>query len=155
MSVGRRKVEKMGLSGLIELQLADAENLPFEDNVFDAATTGFGVRNFETPEAGLAEILRVLKPGGQVVILEFSKPGSSPFKQLYRAYFKWVLPVIGRIVSKDKSAYTYLHDSVGLFPSGSQFLEVLKMVGFARVGMTPLTFGIATIYVGRKDDNFS
>jgi len=150
LSAGREKVANKGLSGTIELICADSENLPFPDKTYDAALAAFGVRNFENLEAGLSEVLRVLKAGAPFVILEFSKPGKTPFKQVYSAYFKYVLPFIGRIVSSDRSAYTYLHDSVVVFPYGKNFLEILGKVGFENTTMYPLTFGVATIYIGHK-----
>jgi demethylmenaquinone methyltransferase / 2-methoxy-6-polyprenyl-1,4-benzoquinol methylase len=150
LKVGQEKIEKKRLSKIIELKLADSENLPFVDNHFDAAIAGFGIRNFESLEAGLSEVLRVLKEEAPFVILEFSKPESTPFKQLYQFYFKNILPAIGRLVSKDKSAYTYLFKSVGAFPSGKIFLDVMRKVGFVNNKMIPLTFGIATIYLGHK-----
>ena len=119
---GRQKLEKRGLSSIIQLKYGDSEDLPFDENQFDAIVVGFGVRNFENLQKGLSEMLRVLKPNGKVAILELSKPKISPFKQMYWFYFKLILPVIGRFFSKDKSAYTYLPDSVSAFPEGDQSL---------------------------------
>jgi demethylmenaquinone methyltransferase/2-methoxy-6-polyprenyl-1,4-benzoquinol methylase len=113
-------------------------------------TVGFGVRNFENLEKGLMEILRVMKPGATLVVLEFSRPRIFPFRQLYNFYFKFVLPKIGRIVSKDKSAYTYLPQSVEAFPDGMEFENILKKVGFKDTTCEPLTFGVSTIYTGKK-----
>ena len=153
LEVGRVKIEKKKLSRMIELQVADSENLPFNDAAFDVAVAGFGVRNFESLEKGLAEVKRVLKKGGRFFILEFSKPESGLFRFFYQFYFKRILPLIGRIVSKDKSAYTYLHDSVGAFPSGKEFEKIMEQTGYCNIESIPLTFGIATIYVGQKPDS--
>lgn len=150
LEVGRKKLERRQLSGKIELRLGDSERLPFDDNIFDAIIVGFGVRNFENLEKGLADMYRVLKPGGSVVILEFSKPQNFPFKQLYNFYFKVILPIIGRIVSKDQSAYTYLPESVQAFPDGETFLNILKKTGFKNTICRALTFGISSIYMAKK-----
>lgn len=150
LDIGRQKVKKKNLEGIIELVLADSEELPFGSNCFDAAICSFGVRNFETLEKGLKEAYRVLNENGVFVILEFSKPGKAPFKQVYNFYFKKILPAIGRVVSKDSSAYSYLPDSVDAFPSGIGFIDILKKAGFVENKMVPLTFGIATIYICKK-----
>lgn len=150
LEVGRKKLKKRGLDTLIDLQLGDSENMPFKDASFDASIVAFGVRNFETLDKGLAEMHRTLKKDGRIWVLEFSKPKNFPIKQLYNFYFKNILPLIGRIVSKDQSAYTYLPDSVQEFPSGKNFLEHLKSVGFSELKIFPLSFGIATIYHGKK-----
>lgn len=150
LEYGRKKMESRGLSEKIELQMGDSEQLLFEDNKFDAVIVAFGVRNFENLEKGLADMLRVLKPGGKVMILEFSKPTVFPFKQLYSFYFKAILPIIGKIVSKDNAAYTYLPESVNEFPYGDKFLDVLETVGFKQNQCKPLTFGISSIYTGTK-----
>jgi demethylmenaquinone methyltransferase / 2-methoxy-6-polyprenyl-1,4-benzoquinol methylase len=147
---GRKKVNERNLTGKIELKTGDSENLDFQENIFDAVTVGFGVRNFENLEKGLKEILRVMKPDATLVVLEFSRPRVFPFRQLYNFYFKFVLPKIGRIVSKDKSAYTYLPQSVEAFPDGTEFENILKKVGFKNTTCEPLTFGVSTIYTGRK-----
>jgi demethylmenaquinone methyltransferase/2-methoxy-6-polyprenyl-1,4-benzoquinol methylase len=147
---GRKKVNERNLTGKIELKTGDSENLDFQENIFDAVTVGFGVRNFENLEKGLLEILRVMKPGATLVVLEFSRPRIFPFRQLYNFYFKFVLPKIGRIVSKDKSAYTYLPQSVEAFPDGTEFENILKKVGFKNTTCEPLTFGVSTIYTGKK-----
>jgi demethylmenaquinone methyltransferase/2-methoxy-6-polyprenyl-1,4-benzoquinol methylase len=147
---GREKVKKRNLGDKIELKTGDSENLDFPENIFDAVTVGFGVRNFENLEKGLMEILRVMKPGATLVVLEFSRPRIFPFRQLYNFYFKFVLPKIGRIVSKDKSAYTYLPQSVEAFPDGMEFENILKKVGFKDTTCEPLTFGVSTIYTGKK-----
>jgi demethylmenaquinone methyltransferase / 2-methoxy-6-polyprenyl-1,4-benzoquinol methylase len=150
LAVGRKKMILKGYSDIIQLIHGDSENLPFEENKFDAAIVAFGVRNFENLEKGLSEIIRVLKPGGKLVVLEFSKPTRFPFKQVYTLYFKAILPLIGRIVSKDKSAYTYLPESVDAFPDGSKFTAILTKVGFNNTTCKPLTFGISSLYTGSK-----
>ncbi len=143
---GRVKVAEKNLSDQIEMIQGDAENMPFEDNTFDAITVAFGVRNFETLEKGLKEIHRVLKPGGKFVILEFSQPEQFPMKQLYNFYFKNILPVIGKTFSKDHRAYTYLPESVQAFPYGEKLNNILKSVNFLEPKDKKLTFGIASIY---------
>lgn len=143
---GRVKVAEKNLSDQIEMIQGDAENMPFDDNTFDAITVAFGVRNFETLEKGLKEIHRVLKPGGKFVILEFSQPEKFPMKQLYNFYFKNILPVIGKTFSKDHRAYTYLPESVQAFPYGERLNKILKSVNFIEPKDKKLTFGIASIY---------
>lgn len=150
LEIGRRKIKQRGFSEIVTLKQGDSENLPFEENKFDAITVAFGVRNFENLERGLKEIYRVLKPQGCLVVLEFSKPRLFPFKQLYNFYFKTILPKVGRVVSKDKAAYTYLPESVEAFPDGKDFTEILLNVGFKEVTCKSLTFGVSSIYTGRK-----
>ncbi|MEM6358988.1 MAG: bifunctional demethylmenaquinone methyltransferase/2-methoxy-6-polyprenyl-1,4-benzoquinol methylase UbiE [Bacteroidota bacterium] len=150
LSVGREKLKKKSLDHIIQLELGDSEKLLFEDNKFDAVIVSFGVRNFAHLEKGLADMYRVLKPGGKTVIVEFSRPSKFPFKSIYNFYFKAILPKIGRLVSKDQSAYTYLPESVQVFPDGTDFLKVLERVGFKNTTCTPLTFGVSSIYVGVK-----
>ena len=150
LSMGRKKLEKLKLSGKVELLKGDSENLQFADDTFDAVTVGFGVRNFEDLEKGLAEIRRVLKPGAMLVVLEFSKPRRFPMRQLYNFYFKNILPGLGRLISKDKSAYTYLPESVEVFPDGTDFINILNKVGYKDTACKPLTFGISSIYTARK-----
>ncbi len=150
LAVGREKLVRKGLSGKIELLYGDSENLPFQDNTFDAITVAFGVRNFENLTRGLAEMHRVLKPGGTVVVLEFSKPTRFPMKQLYQFYFKNILPVVGNFVSKDRAAYTYLPESVQAFPDGQAFINIFQQVGFKSTKWHSLTFGISSIYTGKK-----
>jgi len=150
LSVGMQKVAKTPFADIISLQLADAEHLPFEDNKFDVVTVAFGVRNFENPLKGLKEIFRVLKPGGTLLVLEFSKPKVFPVKQVYGFYFKNILPTAGRIVSKDSAAYTYLPASVKAFPEGQEFLDLLLKAGFKQPHAQKLTFGIASIYTSTK-----
>jgi demethylmenaquinone methyltransferase/2-methoxy-6-polyprenyl-1,4-benzoquinol methylase len=147
---GRQKINKRNLTNKIELLLGDSENLAFEDNKFSAVIVAFGVRNFENLSKGLSEMYRVLNKNGKVVILEFSKPSRFPFKQVYNLYFKYVLPIIGKMVSRDHSAYTYLPESVQVFPEGNDFLTILSNVGFKEVRCIPLTFGISSIYTGTK-----
>ena len=153
LKVGRRKIGKKGLTGYIELLKADSENLPFGNDLFDAAIVGFGVRNFENLGKGLSEILRVLKPGGVFFILEFSKPKNTPFKQFYNFYFTRILPLVGRMVSKDTNAYTYLPESVNEFPDGERFLTILAEVGFVKNRCFSQTFGIASVYEAHKTEN--
>jgi len=150
LDVGRKKLKERGLESRIELQSGDSEKLPFADNFFDALIVAFGVRNFENLELGLREMLRVIKPGGKVVILEFSKPSKFPMKQLYNLYFTAILPWIGRWISRDNSAYRYLPESVKAFPDGSNFLEVLVSLGYKNPQCDPLTFGISSLYWGSK-----
>jgi demethylmenaquinone methyltransferase/2-methoxy-6-polyprenyl-1,4-benzoquinol methylase len=150
LEVGRKKIADRKLEGKIELMSGDSENLPFQTNQFDAVTVAFGVRNFENLEKGLGEIFRVLKPGGQLVVLEFSRPRKFPFRQVYNFYFKFVLPKIGRVVSSDNAAYTYLPESVEAFPDGDGFLQILKRVGFNKTQCRSLTLGVSSIYIGSK-----
>lgn len=150
LEVGRKKMKQRKYDDRIELHLGDSEGLLFDDNKFDAVIVAFGVRNFENLEKGLEDMYRVLKPGGKVVVLEFSKPTSFPFKQIYQFYFKYILPMVGRIISKDQAAYTYLPDSVRNFPDGKNFLNILDRIGFLKTQCRPLTLGISSIYVGSK-----
>jgi len=150
LAVGREKMIKKGLDKTISLQLADSENLPFEDDYFDALTVGFGVRNFEHLEKGLAEMLRVIRPGGKAVILEFSKPKKFPVKQTFGFYSKYIIPFFGKNISKDKNAYAYLPESVQAFPEGKEFQDILKKVGYTNVTSKLVSGGIATIYIGCK-----
>jgi demethylmenaquinone methyltransferase / 2-methoxy-6-polyprenyl-1,4-benzoquinol methylase len=150
INVGRSKVKKLGLDQIIEFKKGDSEAMPFQNETFDAITVAFGVRNFENLEDGLKEFLRVLKSDGVAIILEFSKPKYFPMKQLYLFYFFKILPFIGRLISKDSSAYSYLPESVMAFPDDQKFLSVLQKVGFSRTTQKRLTFGIATIYIAQK-----
>jgi len=150
LDVGIEKITKKGLTDRIKLQLADSENLPFQNNSYDAITAGFGVRNFEDLNKGLSEMYRTLKSGGIVAILEPSEPTYFPLKQFYKLYFHYILPFIGGIISKDKNAYTYLPNSVSAFPSGNDFLTELVKVGFKESKHIPLTFGIVSLYVAIK-----
>ena len=150
LEVGRQKIKKKTLNDRIEMVNGDSENLPFEDNSFDAITVAFGIRNFENLEKGLAEILRVLSPGGVFVILETSVPTKSPYKQGYKFYSKNILPNIGKLFSKDRSAYTYLSESASVFPYGEELNNILRKIGFTNVKDLPQTFGVATIYSASK-----
>jgi demethylmenaquinone methyltransferase/2-methoxy-6-polyprenyl-1,4-benzoquinol methylase len=150
LEFGRKKIIRKKLESYITLITGDSESMPFEDQSFDAITVGVGVRNFEDLMAGLREMFRVLKPNGRIVILEFSKPGIFPVKQLYHFYFRFILPLMGRIISKDKTAYTYLHDSVLAFPDRDDFIKLLNEAGFGNTRFISLSFGIASIYVGDK-----
>lgn len=150
LEIGKKKIHKLGLDHKIELILGDCENLPFKDNYFDAITVGFGVRNFENLKKGLSEMYRVLDKNGTVVILEFSKPKKFPLNYIFNFYFKNILPIVGKIISKDKEAYAYLPESVQKFPDGKDFLNIMKEVGFSNLKQIPLTFGIVSVYIGKK-----
>jgi len=150
LNVGKEKIKKKGVDNIISLELGDSENLRFETAYFDAYTVAFGVRNFENLEKGLIEMLRVLKPNGTGIILEFSKPRKFPIKQLYNFYFNKILPGIGKMVSKDTAAYTYLPESVYAFPDGEDFVQLLTKIGYKNAKATTLLFGIATIYKANK-----
>jgi len=150
LAVGKDKIKAKGVDSIIDLQLGDSENLPFDNDYFDAYTVGFGVRNFENLEKGLTEMLRVLKPNGKAVILEFSKPKKFPIKQVYNFYFNNILPGIGKLVSKDNAAYTYLPESVNAFPEGEEFVQILSKLGYKEIKNMPLMFGIASIYYASK-----
>jgi demethylmenaquinone methyltransferase/2-methoxy-6-polyprenyl-1,4-benzoquinol methylase len=147
---GRVKMKKRGVEHIISMENGDSEDLPFEDGYFDALTVGFGVRNYENLEKGLAEMLRVLRPGGMAVILEFSKPKKFPIKQAFGFYSKYIIPFLGKSISKDSSAYTYLPESVEAFPEGKAFEEILAKVGYKEVKSKLVSGGIATIYYGKK-----
>lgn len=148
LRVGRRKVRRKNLGARVRLDGADAAALPFEDGAFDGALVAFGVRNFEDLGAGLREMHRVLRPGGALVVLEFSRPRAFPIKQLYALYSHYILPLIGRFVSGDTGAYRYLPASVEAFPDGPAFLRQMRRAGFRACRWRPLTFGIASLYVG-------
>lgn len=150
LDMGIEKMKKLGYEDKIELRMGDSEQLLFDDNNFDAVIVSFGVRNFQDLKKGLADMRRVLKDGGKVVILEFSTPTKFPMKQLYSFYSKAILPLIGKVVSKDNSAYTYLPESVQEFPYGDSFLSILQDVGFKESKCIPLTFGISSIYIATK-----
>jgi demethylmenaquinone methyltransferase/2-methoxy-6-polyprenyl-1,4-benzoquinol methylase len=150
LDVGRKKIKNQKLEGKVVLKTGDAEHLPFEDGAFDAVTSAFGVRNFENLEKGLTEMGRILKIGGHAMILEFSQPKNFIFRKLYYFYFCNVLPFIGKMVSKDSRAYTYLPESVRAFPDGERMVSILKNCGFKKVKCIPLTFGISTIYLAEK-----
>jgi demethylmenaquinone methyltransferase/2-methoxy-6-polyprenyl-1,4-benzoquinol methylase len=150
LNVGIDKIRLMEKDKIITLTKGDSENLPFDNGSFDAVTVAFGVRNFEDLDKGLKEILRVLKPGGKIAILEFSKPRNFPFKQVYNFYFSNILPFLGRWVSKSQNAYAYLPESVKHFPDGKDFLERLHLAGFKETKQTTLTFGTCSLYNGTK-----
>lgn len=150
LEVGRDKIAKKGLDKRIELIEGDSENLPFADNHVDAVTVGFGVRNFENLKLGLSEILRVMKPGAKAVILEPAFPKSFPLKQLFTFYFRYITPLIGKIISGDDAAYTYLPESVRAFPEGEEFLTICKEVGFSEGVSKPMTLGSCAMYVLTK-----
>ncbi|MFY0629771.1 MAG: bifunctional demethylmenaquinone methyltransferase/2-methoxy-6-polyprenyl-1,4-benzoquinol methylase UbiE [Flavobacteriaceae bacterium] len=150
LEVGRKKIAKVNLSEKIEMVVGDSENMPFEDNTFDAITVSFGVRNFANLDKGLTEIRRVLKPNGTFVILETSNPTKFPFKQGYKFYTSFILPIIGKIFSKDKVAYSYLSESANSFPFGEALDNILQKNGFINTEHKPVTFGVATIYSATK-----
>lgn len=150
LEMGKKKMKHKKIDHIIDMQMGDSEKLLFEDNTFDATIVAFGVRNFENLKQGLTDMHRVVRPGGKTVIIEFSRPRTFPMKQLYSFYFKSILPVIGKLISKDQSAYTYLPESVDAFPDGQNFLDILSAVGYKKTECRPLTFGIASIYIGQK-----
>jgi len=150
LSVARKKILERNLGDKFSVQIGDSEKLLFDDNHFDAITVAYGVRNYENLEQGLSDMLRVLKPGGKIVILEFSKPQHFPIKQTYNFYFKYITPFFGRLFSKDAKAYTYLPESVAAFPDGKTFTTLMEKVGFTQTKHISLTFGISAIYTGIK-----
>ena len=150
LKVGLDKMQDKKLSDQIHLQYGDSENMPFENDRFDAITVAYGVRNFENLLQGLSEMHRVLKEGGKAVVLEFSNPKKFPVKQVFSMYFKYILPTIGKLVSKDNRAYTYLPESVKVFPEGDAFLKVLKEAGFKNTRQIMLSGGISSLYIGEK-----
>ncbi|MFT6983365.1 MAG: demethylmenaquinone methyltransferase/2-methoxy-6-polyprenyl-1,4-benzoquinol methylase [Crocinitomicaceae bacterium] len=150
LDMGIQKMDKRGYENTIKMILGDSEKLPFEDDYFDALTVGFGVRNYENLEKGLSDMLRVLKPGGKAVILEFSKPKKFPVKQFFGFYSKRLIPFIGKTVSKDKRAYAYLPESVEAFPEGQAFMDIMTKTGYNEVDSILVSGGIATIYSGIK-----
>ena len=150
LDIAQQKINKRGLGSQFEIKLGDSEKLPFKADEFDAVTVAYGVRNFENLQVGLADIHRVLKPGGKAVVLEFSKPKAFPIKQLYRFYFNYVTPGIGKLFSKDSRAYSYLPESVAAFPDGKDFVALMDKVGFKYTKSRPLAFGICSIYTGVK-----
>lgn len=150
LEVGRQKMIRKKVDGIIQMKLGDSENMPFEDGYFDALTVGFGVRNYENLEKGLNEMLRVLRPGGKAVILEFSKPKKFPVKQYFKFHSKYIIPFFGKRISKDVKAYEYLPESVAAFPEGKDFENILTKVGYRNVSSRLVSGGIATIYSGTK-----
>lgn len=150
LAMGREKMKKIGMENVIELRTGDSEKLLFDNNTFDAVIVSFGVRNFENLEKGLTDMNRVTKPGGTCLIIEFSKPKTPIIKQLYWFYNSTIVPLIGKLISKDKAAYSYLPESVKAFPEGNDFLKVFEKAGFTETKSVPLTFGICTVYIGKK-----
>ncbi len=150
LDVGKNKMKAKQVSHIIDMQLGDSENMPFEDGYFDAITVGFGVRNYEHLEKGLTEMLRVTRNGGKIVILEFSKPKRFPIKQAFGFYSRFIIPFFGKRISKDEKAYAYLPDSVAAFPEGRTFTDILSNLGYKQVDATLVSGGIATIYTGIK-----
>lgn len=150
LNIGKEKIKSIKKEEIITLQVADSENLPFANNTFDAVIVSFGVRNFDNLLAGLTDMCRVTQTGGVCLVLEFSKPKSFPMKQIFNFYFKNIMPTIGKIISKDSAAYTYLPESVKVFPDGEDFLTIFKKAGFKNTKCIPLTFGISSIYIGEK-----
>jgi demethylmenaquinone methyltransferase/2-methoxy-6-polyprenyl-1,4-benzoquinol methylase len=150
LEVGKEKMKKKKVDHIVSMQLGDSEDLPFDDNYFDGLTVGFGVRNFENLEKGLAEMLRVIRPGGKAIILEFSKPKMFPIKQAFGFYSKYFIPFFGKRISKDEKAYAYLPESVAAFPEGKDFENVLEKLNYKNIKSIPVSGGIATIYVGTK-----
>jgi len=150
LAVGEQKMIKKKVNSIIKMQLGDSENIPYDSDYFDALTVGFGVRNFENLELGLTEMLRVLKPGGKAVILEFSKPKRFPIKQIFGFYSRYFIPFFGKRISKDAKAYSYLPESVAAFPEGKDFEDILRKVGYKNIESTLVSGGIATIYAGIK-----
>jgi len=150
LNIAQQKIEKRNMSDQFEVKLGDSEKLPFDADIFDAVTVAYGVRNFEDLEKGLTDIQRVLKPGGKAVVLEFSKPKVFPVKQLYKFYFNYITPGIGKLFSKDSRAYSYLPESVAAFPDGEKFIAIMDKAGFKNTKCRPLAFGICSIYTGVK-----
>ena len=150
LAVGKEKMKKKGVETIISMRLGDSENLPFEDNYFDALTVGFGVRNYENLSKGLTEMLRVVRPGGKIIILEFSKPKKFPVKHYFAFHSKYIIPFFGKYISKDDKAYAYLPESVEAFPEGMDFLKILQSIGYKNVSEKLVSGGIATIYSGDK-----
>jgi len=150
LEIGRQKILEKGLGSLITLHPGDAEKIPFSDNSFDAITVAFGVRNYENLELGLTEMSRVLRPGGVMLILEFSHPESFPMRQLYSVYSRYAIPMLGRMISGTNKAYTYLPESVAAFPSGKDFLAILEKLGMKNTRQICLSMGIASIYQAEK-----
>jgi demethylmenaquinone methyltransferase/2-methoxy-6-polyprenyl-1,4-benzoquinol methylase len=150
LDVGKVKMKNKGVEDIVKMHLGDSEELPFEADFFDGLTVGFGVRNYQNLEKGLTDMLRVLKPEGKVVILEFSKPKKFPIKQLFGFYSKYFIPFFGKYISKDKRAYEYLPESVAAFPEGQEFIDIMKRLGYKNIKSQLVSFGIATIYSGLK-----
>jgi demethylmenaquinone methyltransferase/2-methoxy-6-polyprenyl-1,4-benzoquinol methylase len=150
LAIGQQKVNKLGLERKITLLKADSENLPFKEAEFDAAMVAFGVRNYENLPKGLSEMCRVLKPGSRAFILEFSKPQKFPVNQLFGFYSRYILPVIGRFISRHSTAYSYLPESVAAFPQDDNFITIMLEAGFSQAEFISLSFGITNLYIGKK-----
>ena len=150
MNIGKEKVEKLGLADIVSFKKEDCMAMSFEDNTFDAVTAAFGIRNFQDLDQGLKEMCRVLKKGGHLSIAELTTPVSFPMKQLFRVYSHTFLPVYGKLISKDSSAYSYLTATIEAFPQGEKMMEILKKAGFSKVSFKRLTFGICTLYFAEK-----
>ena len=150
LEIGKKKIEKLGLQHRVELLKGDSETILFDNNSFDAVTVAFGVRNFQDLELGLTEIKRVLKPGGKLVVLEFTKPKLPVIKNFYNLYLTLIAPMIGRVISKNKNAYQYLNDSVQKFPEGKDFVQILNKLGYKNASCKTLSLGISSIYCGEK-----
>jgi demethylmenaquinone methyltransferase/2-methoxy-6-polyprenyl-1,4-benzoquinol methylase len=150
LKLGRKKIEKEGLTSVIELQTGDSETINFADDSFDAVTVAFGVRNFENLESGLKEMFRVLKPGGKLIVLEFSRPRIKIFRSLYNLYMSIVAPEVARWFSRNKKAYQYLNQSAKLFPERQNFVDILNSTGYSNTSFKPLSAGICCIYIGEK-----
>jgi len=150
LDIGRQKITRLGLQEKIDLQTGDSEAIHFPDNHFDAITVAFGVRNFENLEQGLQEMLRVLKPGGRLVVLEFSQPKTPGIRQIYDLYLRLVAPNIGKMVSRNREAYQYLNDSVRAFPEGDSFIRIMDACGYKNTRLRRLSFCICSLYIGEK-----
>ena len=150
MEIGRQKVKRMGQDKVISFEKQDCLHLGYEDETFDAVTAAFGIRNFQNLDQGLSEMCRVLKKGGHLCIVELTTPVSFPMKQLFRIYSGTVLPIYGKLISKDQSAYDYLNKTIAAFPQGEVMMEVLKKAGFEKAEFKRLTFGICTLYFATK-----
>ena len=150
MKYGRKKIEELHLEKTITLQYGDAETCDLPDNSMDAITVGFGVRNFENLEKGLANMLRMLKPGGQLCVLEFASPTKFPIKQFYKFHFKFITPTLGKLFSKDSRAYTYLPESIKVFPDNERFTAILEKVGYKNASFSSVGWGLASIYLAEK-----
>ena len=150
MEIGRQKVKRMGLDKVISFEKQDCLHLGYEEETFDAVTAAFGIRNFQNLDQGLSEMCRVLKKGGHLCIVELTTPVSFPMKQLFRIYSGTVLPIYGKLISKDQSAYDYLNKTIAAFPQGEVMMEVLKKAGFEKAEFKRLTFGICTLYFATK-----
>ncbi|MBK8633698.1 MAG: ubiquinone/menaquinone biosynthesis methyltransferase, partial [Saprospiraceae bacterium] len=150
LAIGDQKLEKLALTDRVTLEAGDSEAMRYEEGRFDLAMSSFGVRNFGNLKKGLSEMHRVLRPGGRIMVLEFSRPRVFPIKNMFNIYFKYVLPVIGKLTSKDPRAYKYLYESVQQFPDFENFTKILEEVGFKHSSYKPLTFGICTVYLATK-----